>query len=196
MEAQKLASCKKNAARLGAHIVFVDESGFLLIPTVRKTWAPRGQTPLIRHRYRHDRISVISGISITTRRQRVGLYFQCYAKNIQHDEVCNFLRYLLRHLRGRVIVIWDNASIHKGERIRDICRRFPRLHLELLPPYAPQLNPDEAVWAYAKGRLANGCPDDLTVMHRHLRRTLRDIKRSQRRLRRCIHQSELPPFLR
>ena len=95
---------------------------------------------------------------------------------------------------GHVFVIWDNASIHKGERIREICRRFPRLHLELLPPYAPQLNPDEAVWAYAKGRLANGCPDDIAVMHRHLRRTLRDIKRSQRCLRRCIHQSELPPF--
>jgi transposase len=195
VEAQELASCKKNAARLGAHIVFVDESGFLLIPTVRKTWAPRGQTPLLRHRYRHDRISVISGISIAPHRRRVGLYFQCHAKNIRHDEVCAFLRYLLRHLRGRVIVIWDNASIHKGERIREICRRFPRLHLELLPPYAPQLNPDEAVWAYAKGRLANGCPDDITVLHRHLRRTLRDIKGSQRRLRRCIHQSELPPFL-
>jgi transposase len=191
-----LAAGKKNAARLGAHIVFVDESGFLLIPTVRKTWAPRGQTPIIHHRYRHDRISVISGISIAPRRRRIGLYFQCHPNNIRHGEVCEFLRYLLRHLRGHVIVIWDNASIHKGEPIREICRRYPRLHLEHLPPYAPQLNPDEAVWADAKGRLANGRPDDLTVMSRHLHRTLRDIKRSQRRLRRCIHQSELPPFLR
>jgi hypothetical protein len=120
---------------LGAHIVFVDESGFLLIPNVRKTWAPRGDTPIVRHRYRHDRISVISGISIAPQRQRVGLYFQAHAKNIQHDEVCQFLRHLLRHLRGPVIVIWDNASIHKGDRIREICRRFPRLHLERLPPY-------------------------------------------------------------
>jgi transposase len=163
---------------------------------VRKTWAPRGQTPIIHHRYRHDRISVISGISLAPRRRRVGLYFQCHAKNIRHDEVCEFLRYLLRHLRGHVILIWDNASIHKGEPIREICRRFPRLHLERLPPYAPQLNPDEAVWADAKGRLANGRPDDITALGRHLRRTLRDLKRSQRRLRRCIHQSDLPPFLR
>jgi putative transposase len=138
---------------------------------------------------------VISGISIAPRRRRIGLYFQCHAKNIRHDEVCAFLRYLLRHLRGPVIVIWDNASIHKGERIREICRQFPRLHVEPLPPYAPQLNPDEAVWAYAKGRLANGRPDDLTVMRRHLRHTLRDIQGSQRRLRRCIRQSELSPFL-
>jgi transposase len=163
---------------------------------VRKTWAPRGETPIIHHRYRHDRISVISGISVAPRRRRVGLYFRCHAKNIRHDEVCEFLRYLLRHLRGHVFVVWDNASIHKGERIREICHQFPRLHLEALPPYAPQLNPDEAVWADAKGRLANGCPDDITALGRRLRRTLRDIKRSPRRLRRCIHQSELPPFLR
>jgi transposase len=190
-----MAACKKNAARLGAHIVFADESGFLLIPTLRKTWAPRGQTPVVRHRYRHDRISVISGVRIASRRRRVGRYFQAHEDNIRHDEVCHFLRHLLRHLRGHVIVLWDNASIHKGERIRELGHRFPRLHLEYLPAYAPQLNPDEAVWAYATGRLANGRPDTLGALSRHLHRTLRELQRSQRRLRGCIHRSELPPFL-
>src|SRR4030066_72860 len=61
---------KKNARRLGAHLVFVDESGFLLIPSVHKTWAPRGQTPIIRHRYQRDKISVISGLSVSPVRQR------------------------------------------------------------------------------------------------------------------------------
>jgi transposase len=93
-------------------------------------------------------------------------------------------------------VIWDNASIHKGDRIREICRRFPRLHLEFLPPYAPQLNPDEEVWASLKGQLANGRPDDLRALLQQLRRAFRSLKGSQRRLRGCIHQSELPPFLR
>lgn len=148
----------------------------------------------MRHRYRHDRISVISGVSIAPRRKRVGLYFRAHETNIRHDEVCEFIRYLLRHLRGHVIVLWDNASIHKGERIRALCRRFPRLQLEFLPPYAPQLNPDEEVWAYAKGRLANGRPDDLVALHRHLRRVLGELKQSPRRLRGCIHRSELPPF--
>ena len=195
MEEEGMAACKKNAARLGAHIVFADESGFLLIPTVRKTWAPRGHTPVVRHRYRHDRISVISGVSVAPRRRRVGLYFQAHENNIRHDEVCAFLRYLLRHLRGHVILIWDNASIHKGDRIREICHRFPRLHLEFLPPYAPQLNPDEAVWAYAKGKLANGRSDDLPTLRRHVRQALCEVQGSQRRLRACIHRSELPPFL-
>ena len=57
MEAQALAAAKKNATRLGAHLVFVDESGFMMIPPVRRTWAPVGKTPIVRHYYRRDRIS-------------------------------------------------------------------------------------------------------------------------------------------
>lgn len=87
-----MAAGKKNAARLGAHIVFVDESGFLLIPTVLKTWAPRGQTPVHRHRYRRERVSVISGISVSPKRQRLGLYYWLWLNNIGHAEVCVFLR--------------------------------------------------------------------------------------------------------
>jgi len=195
LEAEGLAESKKNAARLGAHIVFADESGFLLIPTFRKTWAPRGQTPIVHHRYRHDRLSVISGISISPKRRHVGLYFRIHAKNIRHDEVCGFLTHLLRHLRGHVIVIWDNASIHKGERIREVCARFPRLHLVYLPPYAPELNPDEGVWALAKQPLANGRPEELHTLKRQTTAALRRIQRSQSRLRSCIHRSDLPPFL-
>ena len=70
-----------------------------------------------------------------------------------------FLRGLLRHLRGRVIVIWDGGSNHKGPAIREVLRTFPRLHLERLPGYAPDLNPVEMIWAYLKhGRLANFVP--------------------------------------
>jgi hypothetical protein len=69
-----VACSKKNAARLAAHIVFVDESGFLLIPTVRKTWSPVGQTPVVRHSYRHDRISAISCSRSVSHPDREGLY--------------------------------------------------------------------------------------------------------------------------
>ena len=62
LEAQAMAAGKKNATRLGAHIVFVDESGFMMIPPVRRTWAPIGETPILRHYYRRDRISVIGGL--------------------------------------------------------------------------------------------------------------------------------------
>jgi transposase len=138
---------------------------------------------------------VISGISVSPRRRRLGLYYRLHAKNIQHPEVCDFLRLLLRHFRGAVILLWDGGSIHKGEAIRTLCRRFPRLHLYVFPGYAPELNPDEGVWKLAKQALANGRPDDLAELRRHLRLTLDRIRRSPQRLRGCIQQSDLPPFL-
>jgi transposase len=195
LEAEGLAEGKKNATRLGAHLAFVDESGFMLIPSVRKTWAPRGQTPILRFWQKHDRISVISGISVSPRRRRFGLYFRMHPKNIQHAEVCDFLRHLLRHLRGPVIVLWDGGRIHKGEAIRNLCRAFPRLRLERLPAYAPEINPDEAVWTIAKNSLANGRPDCLENLKTHLVRSFLGIRRSQRALKGCITQSDLPPFL-
>ena len=174
-----MAADKKKATRLGAHIVFVDESGFPLIPPVRKTWAPRGKTPIHRHSYRRERISVISGISVSPKRKRLGLYWRLHPKNIQRAEACDFLRHLLKHLRGHVIVLWDNARPHKGDPIRELCRCFPRLHLENFPPYAPELDPDEGVWAVLKNTLANGRPDDLDELREHLLDAIEDLASSQ-----------------
>ena len=189
-----MAPGKKNAARLGAHLVFVDESGFLLIPSVRKTWAPRGQTPVLRLWQRHDKLSVISGVSVSPRRRRCGLYYRVQASNIRQPDVCAFLRHLLRHLRGVVIVLWDNGRIHKGPPIAALRQAFPRLHLEFFPAYAPELNPDEGVWTLAKGTLANGRPDCIATLKTHLLRLLQRIRRSQRKLRACITHSDLPSF--
>jgi transposase len=195
VEAQGLDAGKKNAARLGAHIVFADESGFMLIPTVRRTWAPVGQTPIIRYRYNHARISVIGGLSISPKRRRLGFYFRLHAKNISLDEVEDFLWYLLRHLRGHVIVIWDGASIHHPQSLHAFCSQYPRLHLEKLPAYAPELNPIEAAWHAAKHPLANGRPDNIPELGCSLLASLRQTRASQRVLRGCITQSDLPPFL-
>jgi transposase len=142
--------------------VFLDECGFLLIPNVRRTWAPRGHTPIIRHRYRRDKVSAISAVTMSARRHRCRLYIHFYpGSNITHVEVAVFLRALLRPLRGQVIVLWDGGSIHKGPDVRALLARCPRLHVERFPGYAPDLNPDEFVWTHFKATLANGRPDNL-----------------------------------
>ena len=182
---------------MGAHLVFVDESGFLLIPNVVKTWAPRGQTPVHRHRQgRRDKISVISGISLSPQRHPLGLYYLLYFDNIGQEEVCRFLRELLRHLRGPVIVLLDNSSTHHGEPLHHLLRRHPRLHIEHFPAYAPDLNPDEGVWSLAKQQLANSCPKDVAELTEDAMRSIDGIRASPEKLRGCILQSELPPFLR
>jgi transposase len=195
MEARGLAPDKKNAADLGAHLVFIDESGFMLIPPVRKTWALRGRTPIHPCHQLHDRISIISALTASPVRKKLGLYFNLYLDNISQPDVLDFLHYLLRHLRGPVIVIWDNGSIHKGSLVREFLHQYPRLHLEALPPYAPELNPDEGVWAQTKNTLANGRPDDVGELWRHLYETLNDLAYAPACLRACIHNSDLPPFL-
>lgn len=139
-------------------MAFLDESGFRLIPNVRRTWAPRGQTPIVRHRYRHDRISAISAATVSYRRQRVGLYLHFHQEDISQAKVVLFLRYLLQEIRGHIVLIWDGGSVHTGQDVREFLRRHPRLHIESFPAYAPELNPDEGVWGHHKRALANGRP--------------------------------------
>jgi transposase len=195
VEEQELEEDKKNCQRLVAHLILIDESGFQLTPTVRKTWAPVGQTPLIRHRFRNDRISMICGLSVSPQPRRLAPYGMFSCDNIRQADVCLLLRHVLRHLRGHVIALLDNSNIHRGAPIRELCRRLPRLHLEHFPPYAPEMNPDEGVCGLLKGRLANAGPNDIDILADDLRREFRLIGGSQLKLRGCIRQSELPFYL-
>lgn len=169
----------------------------MLIPNVVRTWAPQGQTPIHRHRQgRRDKISVISGVTVSPRRHRVGLYYLLFYDNIGQDEVGVFLHGLLRHLRGPVIVLLDNSSTHKGAPIEQLLHQHRRLRIEHFPSYAPQLNPDEGVWSLAKRELANSCPNDVDELMKHILRSIEAIRNSPQKLRGCIAQSELPFFLR
>ena len=195
MEANCLAKSKKNATRLDAHIVFIDESGFLLIPSVRKTWSPVGQTPILRHRYSHDRISAISGIAVSPRHFHCSLYCQLYEDNIQGEEVAFFLRHLLRQIRGNIFVIWDNGTTHRSESVQELLSRTRRLCLVNFPAYAPELNPDEGVWNHLKNSLANGRPDTQAELMDLLSDEVCRLNSAPVLLRGCIKQSELPRFL-
>lgn len=150
----------------------------------------------MRHRYRRDKISAISAITVSPRRHRLGLYLHLYPDaNITHVEVAVFLRALLRHLRGHVIVLLDGGSIHKGPDVQALRTRCPRLHVEWFPGYAPELNPDELVWAHFKATLANGQPANLVALERTLCRITNDVRGRPALLRSFVTGSELPPFL-
>jgi transposase len=150
------------------------------------------------HRHRQGRrgkVSVISGISVSPRRHRLGLYYLLFLDNIGQQEVCLFLRELLRHLRGPVIVLLDNSSTHQGKPLQKLLQRHSRLHIEHFPSYAPELNPDEAVWSLTKRKLANSCPNDVQELTEDIIGSIDRIRSSPRKLRACIVQSELPSFL-
>jgi transposase len=166
-----------------------------LTPTIAATWAPVGKTPTVHHLDRRDRVSAISGISVSPVRQRLNLYFQLYTDNIRQLQARDFLRQLLRHLRGHVFVLWDGGNPHRGLLVRELCARSKRLHLQRFPAYAPEFNPDEGVWKLAKQKLANGQCLDVMALKRAVLVSLEEIRANRKNLRGCITHSALPLFL-
>jgi len=133
---------------------------------------------------------------VSPQRHRLGLYYLLFLDNIGQQEVCLFLRELLRHLRGPLIVLLDNSSTHQGKPLQKLLQRHSRLHIEHFPSYSPDLNPDEGVWSLAKRELANSCPDDVEELMADILGSIGRIRTSPQKLRGCIVQSELPSFLR
>jgi putative transposase len=164
----------------------------MLTPNVRKTWAPIGQTPILRHSYRHDRVSVISAITISSARRRIGMYFRCHRDNINGERVVEFLRLLMRHLRGEVVLLWDSTRIHRNEAVRRYLCRCHRLHLHHFPSYAPELNPDEHIWTQTKQALANSTPANIDDLEDGITQMLLHLQHSPQLLWSCIDASALP----
>jgi transposase len=144
----------------------------MLTPTVRRTLAPRGQTPILRSWGRHDRISALSAVTISPKRRHLGLYFRLLPDdaNAHAEDIVAFLSQLRQHLRRPMTILWDRANIHDRSRgVRAYLAGHPEVHTEPLPAYAPETNPDENVWQHTKhARLANFAPEDT----RELRRVL------------------------
>ena len=133
---------------------------------------------------------------MSPKRHHVGLCYLLFYDNIGQEEVCVFLRELLRHLRGPVIALLDNSSTHKGAPIEQLLRQHRRPRIEHFPAYAPQLNPDEGVWSLAKRELANSCPNGVDELMEDILDSIEGIRNSQEKLRGCIAGSELNFSLR
>ena len=164
----------------------------MLIPTRRRTWNPRGRTPIVRYNYKHDRISALAALTVAARRARLGLYVQLRQDNFKAVQVAKFLRLLLAHLRRHVILLWDGGKIHKGPAINAVRDAFPRLHLERFPAYAPELNPVEQVWNDFKRHTGNSLLRDKQDIRLSLHGSARRVRRNPNRLRSFVLSSDLP----
>jgi hypothetical protein len=186
---------KRLVRQLRAHLIFIDETGFLLHPLVRRTWAPVGQTPIMRQRTcHHPRVSAIGGLSISPGRHRLGWYLRFHQEtSIRQPQVIDFLRQLLMHLSGMLVVVWDHLAAHRGKILRQWLRRCRRLRLEYFPAYAPELNPNEYGWSYLKTNpLANYCPMDVPSLGAKVTDAAEAIANQQSLLRSFVHATELP----
>jgi transposase len=169
-----LARVEKKAKAEGRTIVFIDESGFYLLPMVVRTYAPRGCTPILREFLSHAHLSTIGAITPQGK-----LFLKTYERSITSREVVACLQQLQRLIPGLLLVIWDGSPIHRSKVIKAYLSAgaTKRIQLEQLPGYAPELNPTEWVWSYLKiAEMANVACDTLSELDAHLQRVKRKLQ--------------------
>jgi transposase len=183
----------REAFRRKAYLAFLDESGFMLTPTVRRTLAPRGKTPVLDAWDRRDRWSAISCITLSPVAGRPGLYFDLLDHNVHGEDVVAFLADLHRRL-GPLTVVWDRNNIHsKSKAVKAWLAKHSDVVAEDFPGYVPDLNPDEGVWGWAKyGRLANLAAEDRDELWDRVVDELIEVKFRPDLLRGFIRQTGLP----
>ena len=176
--------------------MLLDESGLLMAPLLRRSWAPRGSPPESRQKAsRRAKVSVAAGLWLTPERDRVGLAYQTLVDGyFTNESVADFLREAVGALPGPVVVVWDGGTMHQGDPIEELVEESGgRLELERLPANAPELMPVEFLWRCLKhGRLCNFTPADVSELHDAALRELRDIAQDQPLLRSFFHFSALP----
>jgi transposase len=170
-----VARPQKGAQAQQQTILFLDESGFYPLPSVVRTYAPVGQTPILRDWCTRDHLSAISAISPEGK-----LYFHSQDRALDSADVIAFLEHLLREVPGRLVIIWDGSPIHRSQTVKEFLANgaAQRLHLERLPAYAPELNPAEGFGQQLKGvELRNLCCFNLPHLCRELRDAVKRVRR-------------------
>jgi transposase len=154
-----------------------------------RTYAPVGHTPILKGWWTREHLSAISAISPEGR-----LYFHCQGRALDSVDVVTFLEHLLREVPGRLVIIWDGAPIHRSQVIKTFLGNgaAPRLHVERLPAYAPELNHSEGLWAHLKGvELRNVCCFTIRHLRHELRDAVKRVRRKPRIIKGCFSGAKL-----
>jgi transposase len=185
-----VAKGRKKGAQDGRIVLFVDEAAFYPLPAVVTTYAPIGETPILREVVGHDHLSVISAVT-----PQGALSMQAYEESITGVRVVRFLRQVSRRWPGsKFLLFWDRATIHRGEAVKEFLATTPpgQFQIELLPGYAPDLNPDEGVWNHLKEHeLANVSCMDLAELRSELAAAAQRLQRRPELIRSFFQEAGL-----
>lgn len=166
--------------------MFIDESGFYLLPLLMRTFAPIGQTPIVQTPLKWEHLSVIGAVTPAGK-----VFFQVCDHAISGPDVVQFLHHLLRHISGKLLVVWDGLPVHRSKMIREFLSQggAKRVRLVQLPAYAPDLNPAEGIWNYLKRvELKNICCHSITELRQELRKAIERLRHKTAVLRGCVQQ--------
>lgn len=173
----------KKTPRLGATIVLVDESGFSERPSIQRSWAPGGQTPVLRHRFGHwQNLSAIGAVAYSPAGRQARFFLMFVREPVRSEHIIRFLKLLNQHLPGPIIVIWDGINPHRSAATRRFVEEHGWLTVVRLPAHAPELNPAEGAWSWFKRTVVgNFCPDGHDLLARVLRVAGRRLTRREHR---------------
>ena len=182
-----MACAQKKALREKRLIVFIDESGISERPTRVRTWAPKGQTPIIQFHFNWKHLSVIAGLTKTN------YLFRFHEGSIKKEQIVEFLKALKAHLKLPLLIILDGLRAHKSKLVREYLDSTDgHIQIAFLPPYAPDLNPVEYLWAWLKRHaLANFCPNNLDELQMTARNKLKSAQHRPSIIMACWKQAEL-----
>ena len=152
-----------------------------------RTWAPKGQTPVLQYHFNWKTFSVVAGITL------MNFYFQLFDGSIKSAQVIAFVQQLRRHLPGKLLLLWDRAGIHRSRAVREYLSSLGgQIVVEYLPAYAPELNPVEYIWGHLKQHeLANFCARHGWELSLHATRALRRMRRRPSLIAAFWKQAEL-----
>lgn len=183
IEAWRLGMWPELRARAGKErrtLLFVDESGFYLLPSVVKTYAPRGLTPLLVEWQSRDHLSVMAAMTPEGK-----VYSLVRQEPLNGLHTIAFLTHLLRLAGERLLVIWDGSPIHRSAEVKEFLSEGAarKIHLEPLPFYAPDLNLVEWMWHHLKDvELPNLACLDLEQLHMEFHLALGRVRQRHRLL--------------
>jgi transposase len=180
------ASEQKKARRLGALSICVDEAGFSFLAPLGPTWAPLARTPRRRRLSKRREQSPIGGLTTTGHVCKLH-----YPHPIQGEQVVPFWRPLRHRLSSPLIVVWDRARIHQAQPVQEFLTAHPEIRIALLPPYAPDLKPEEYCHGHVKQQLRNYTPATVQELYDLVERGFTRVRRRPKLLLSFFHHAGL-----
>ncbi len=176
--------------------MFLDECGYALLSFIGRTWALKGTVPFIEHiGGARKKLSVISGVAVSKQNDQLDtkLIFRTHpGQTIAAKEVKEFLFQVKAQIDGEIIFIMDNLKAHRAKIVKKFEERWDRVEIKYLPPYSPDMNPDEGVWNWSKTKdLINSCPRTFAELLNNVRSSLKRLQKRKNILRWCLHESIL-----
>lgn len=170
----------------------VDEVGSSLKTLKGVTWAKRAKTPLLPTHGHWENLSIIGGMTMCGK-----VYQQSYPHAIRAVQVVKFFKHVLRHLEGPLVILLDNARIHRAKVVQEFLKTEAgkRITVFHTPPYAPEFNPIEWLWAWIKRmRIQNLCPRNLVELKQAWHLGFRQVRSRPELIRSFFRASSLDEF--